>query len=268
MPASNATRPKPIIFKLLDYNDREQIWNARKNLKDANAGSDEKIFLSEDYPIEIKNRRRFLEPIRKKAVAENMKAFLTYDKLILEGKAYTVDNVDELPAMLHPSELATKRSDSHTGFFTGASPLSNFYRCTFEDDDGMRWSSVEQYYQFHKCTHHGERQKAQQILQTDVPNKCLSIAKQVKITDEKIWEDRAKEIMFEGCLLKFSQSNFLKQFLLKTEDTVLVEANPRDKFWAVGLGIQDPDLFNPTKWKGQNILGKTLRKVRDKLKAK
>ncbi len=259
-------QPKPIIFKLLYYSDRERIWNSRRNLKETNASSDEKIFLSEDFPNEIKKRRRFLEPIRRKAQEQHMKAFLTYDKLVIDGHSYTVDTVDELPGFLHPSELATRRSETHTGFFTGASPLSNFHKCSFTDREGMTWSSVEQYYQYQKCMHHAQSVKARQVLESDEPSRCAFIGKQVHVTDQKNWEDKSKEIMYEGCLYKFTQNDRMKSFLLDTKETELVEANPGDVFWSVGLGIKDPNLFDASKWKGSNVLGKTLKKVRDQLK--
>ncbi len=39
-------RPHPVIFKLHWYGDSENIWNARRKLKDT------RIFLSEDFPAE------------------------------------------------------------------------------------------------------------------------------------------------------------------------------------------------------------------------
>ncbi len=253
-------KPRSIIFRVHYYVDREQIWAARKNLKDTN------IWLSEDFPVEIRKRREILNPIRKKAVSEDMRAFLTYDRLIIDGKSFTIDTLDELPPNLHPSEIATRRSDSHTGFFTKASPLSNFHPCSFKDDDGVIYSSNEQYFQYQKAIHHGDRVRGREILQTDDPGKCKYLGNQVKITDMKQWEEECMDIMFKGCLYKFSQNPKLCDFLMSTGETVLVEANPKDNLWSVGLHLNDGDVFKPTKWKGKNFLGRVLRRVRDRIK--
>lgn len=39
----------------------------------------------------------------------------------------------------------------------------------------------------------------------------------------------------------------------------------KDKIWGIGLSMDDPDRFDPSKWKGQNLLGYALMMVRDKL---
>lgn len=257
--ASSRKTPKPIIFKVHKFTDRETIWHARKQLKGSN------MWLSEDYPIEIKRRRQILEPVRRKAVDNKMRAVLSYDRLIIDGTVFTVDTIDNLPPSLHPKEIATRRSSTHTGFFGSSSPLSNFYQCNFKDDDGLKYSSSEQFYQYQKAVRHNDHVRAKQILECDDPGRCKSLGGKVFIPDLKVWEDSSKEIMFKGCLTKFTQNSSLKDFLLSTGDTVIIEANPKDQFWSVGLSLQDPNLFKPASWSGSNNLGKILRLIRDKL---
>ena len=52
------------------------------------------------------------------------------------------------------------------------------------------------------------------------------------------------------------------QSLLNTKDAILVEGNPHDKIWAVGLKDTDPLIMNPKNWKGTNWLGEVLMGVR------
>lgn len=68
-----------------------------------------------------------------------------------------------------------------------------------------------------------------------------------------------------GNVLKFSQNKELKEFLLSTNDAVLVEASPYDKVWGVGLKRDDIKINNPNKWQGENLLGFALMEVREKL---
>lgn len=44
------------------------------------------------------------------------------------------------------------------------------------------------------------------------------------------------------------------------------EANPKDSIWSCGLAANDPDIFDQSKWKGQNLLGKILMQIREELR--
>ena len=72
--------------------------------------------------------------------------------------------------------------------------------------------------------------------------------------------------MVKGNLYKFSQNENLKQFLLSTKNKILAEASPYDKIWGIGMNANDKDILNQDKWKGENLLGKALMKVRDIIK--
>ena len=65
---------------------------------------------------------------------------------------------------------------------------------------------------------------------------------------------------------KFSQNPELLKLLLNTNDSILVEASQKDKKWGIGIGVDYVDFLNPDKWPGENLLGKALMEVRDKLK--
>jgi len=59
----------------------------------------------------------------------------------------------------------------------------------------------------------------------------------------------------------------LKEKLLATDDKILVEVNPRDNIWGIGMDEDNPDIYDETKWRGLNLLGKVLMEVRDELKS-
>ena len=59
--------------------------------------------------------------------------------------------------------------------------------------------------------------------------------------------------------------DLLKQ-LLATEDKVLVEGSPFDKIWGVGLIYDCEEIVDEENWKGLNLLGKVLMRVRTDIK--
>jgi ribA/ribD-fused uncharacterized protein len=62
---------------------------------------------------------------------------------------------------------------------------------------------------------------------------------------------------------KFTQNDELKRALKKTGSEVLVYASRGDKLWGAGLSPTDPNIGNQKKWKGKNLLGKALMRIRE-----
>ncbi len=85
---------------------------------------DTRIFLSEDFPAEVKQRRNILLPIIKAARAQGKRASLPVDKLFIEGTEYTINCLDRLPSELDPKHIATRTYGKVTAFVSSASPLS------------------------------------------------------------------------------------------------------------------------------------------------
>lgn len=66
---------------------------------------------------------------------------------------------------------------------------------------------------------------------------------------------------------KFTQDEELKKILLDTGDRIIVEASPYDKVWGIAMGVDKyPAILDPKNWKGQNLLGQCLMRVRDKIR--
>jgi ribA/ribD-fused uncharacterized protein len=104
------------------------------------------------------------------------------------------------------------------------------------------------------------------IMKENDPKQYKELGRQVKNFSPKIWDEKKFEIVVKGNLHKFSQNENLKQFLLSTKNKILAEASPYDKIWGIGMDANDKDILNQDKWKGENLLGKALMKVRDIIK--
>lgn len=88
----------------------------------------------------------------------------------------------------------------------------------------------------------------------------------MKNFDPKLWNENKYQIVTQGNLLKFSQNQKFKDFLLSTGDKVLVEASPYDRIWGIGMLETDNRAENPLLWNGENLLGFALMEVRDELR--
>ena len=105
---------------------------------------------------------------------------------------------------------------------------------------------------------------AEQILnETDV-RKIKALGRKVKDFDENWWNQHKECFMYNACYAKFSQNTELRDFLLSTGNSEIIEASPVDNIWGIGFS-SDKAMENIGKW-GQNLLGKTLMKVRVILK--
>ena len=73
--------------------------------------------------------------------------------------------------------------------------------------------------------------------------------------------------MLDANMLKYSQNEELKNLLLspKFEGKHYVESSPYDRIWGIGCGEREA-LDDGSNWNGQNLLGKVLDEVREKLK--
>lgn len=84
-------RHRPIIARFAFFSDRETVWKKKQMLKGSN------LFIEEDLPVAIQQRRRRLLPVMKAARRDGKRASVHGDRLMIEGKPYTVESINSLP---------------------------------------------------------------------------------------------------------------------------------------------------------------------------
>ena len=104
------------------------------------------------------------------------------------------------------------------------------------------------------------------ILAAKSPAEAKKLGREIKGFVPEAWEEHKYDIVQTGNYHKFSQNWELQQFLLATNDRVLVEASPVDTIWGIGLAADSPDAQPPVRWEGPNLLGFALMEVRDQLR--
>jgi len=126
------------------------------------------------------------------------------------------------------------------------------------------YNCAEQYMMFQKALHFKDYESADAIMQAKDPRRQKRLGRQVKNFNEKRWNEIAREVVYFGNLLKFTQNKDLLFYLVNCTETI-VEASPVDKIWGIGLDAANPDCLDRSKWLGKNWLGQVLTKVRDNM---
>ncbi len=154
-----------------------------------------------------------------------------------------------------------------TFFWQSGSPFSQWHPSEFVVE-GKRFVCAEQYMMYGKAVLFGDLEVAQRILASKSPKTQKALGRKVQGFDEKLWRRERERIVYEGNHAKFTQDEALLKALLATAGTELVEASPTDRIWGVGLSQEDPRIQNPSQWRGENLLGKVLTRLREDLLAR
>jgi ribA/ribD-fused uncharacterized protein len=134
--------------------------------------------------------------------------------------------------------------------------------------DGVAYTCAEQFMMAEKARLFGDEATRAKILATDSPREHKALGRQVADFVAEIWDAECLGIVVAGNLAKFSQNPEMKAALLATGDKLLVEASPLDRIWGVGLRADDPRIHDQARWRGKNLLGEALMRVRAELRAR
>ena len=143
--------------------------------------------------------------------------------------------------------------------------FSQWFPAEFQED-GILYKTAEHYMMAGKARLFNDHEILEQMIQSETPDRVKKLGRKVKNFDPQLWDEYKYDIVKQGNLLKFSQHEALKEFLLSTEDQVLVEASPYDTIWGIGMLETHPKAGNPSEWNGENLLGFALMEVRDELR--
>lgn len=145
--------------------------------------------------------------------------------------------------------------------------LSQWFPCFFVVD-GQYYNCTEQYMMAEKARIFSDEEIRQQILAEYSQLAMKKLGRKVRNYDDVTWKEKRFDVVVKGNIAKFSQNEKLQNFLLSTGDKILVEASPKDTVWGIGLDESSPETIQPSKWKGDNLLGFALMEVRDILSEK
>ena len=143
--------------------------------------------------------------------------------------------------------------------------FSNWYYSPFVIDD-FCYQHVEQYLMACKAKLFHDFKHYTYILRSDTPQQCKALGKKVTPYDDSQWSKARKDVLLKALTAKFEQNKDLKKMLLDTGDALIAEASPFDRIFGIGMTAEQAGCCPPEQWQGENLLGKVLMEVREKLK--
>lgn len=123
---------------------------------------------------------------------------------------------------------------------------------------------------------------ASKILQTSSPKAVKGLGRKVKGFSESVWLENRSRIVAEASYYKFKygadngelqfdgyqnadgSKKTLRDRLLDTGDSEIVEASPMDRIWGIGFAASGAEEYRDN-W-GLNLLGIALMEAREKLR--
>jgi ribA/ribD-fused uncharacterized protein len=130
----------------------------------------------------------------------------------------------------------------------------------------IEYKTAEHWMMAKKAILFNDNETFDKIIGCKTPADAKKLGREVKNYNDSIWLENRFEIVKNGNLHKFSQNKDLLQFLLNSDEQIIVEASPVDSIWGIGMASDHKDINNPEKWIGLNLLGFALMEVRDELR--
>jgi predicted NAD-dependent protein-ADP-ribosyltransferase YbiA (DUF1768 family) len=183
--------------------------------------------------------------------------------LVVYENDKTIDIKEDIKQIMQTEN----KPKEYTFFFHLTSPFSNFHPAKFEYKD-LTFISNEQFMMYSKAKTFGDEATAQKIIainqdqiakdflegkysREDIVNdkelsaqwqnlmmKAKKLGRGVQNYNEEVWNKRRSKVVLFGARLKFTQNLDLKQILVNTGDTYMIEASRFDPLSPMYLVIQ------------------------------
>lgn len=139
--------------------------------------------------------------------------------------------------------------------------LSNDYVCDF-DVNGVTFPTMTHYMVYSKAKLFKDNATADRVLATADVETVKLLENGISGYNENIWVQNRETILYNGLKEKFSQDLILRGKLLATGMEQIGKTGLNDRIWGINLDAKDGKRLNKTNWRGMNLLGKNLMKLR------
>ena len=141
------------------------------------------------------------------------------------------------------------------------SPIKMTHACIGNPLGEYEYETAVQAIMHIKAVLMGDEETAAAIIaQGAAPKECKRLGRSVSPWNEELWQQHVCNVAYAVLMAKFTQDELLRVHLISTGYALLVQTDPRDTQWAVGL--TDNKAKASQRWRGKNLLGNTLMRVR------
>lgn len=251
---------RPILVRFDNWADRNVIWRKRAAIPD---NKDNKYRIQADLPKELREGIPTLYKVAN--AASKIKEFTNvrvHDyQLELNGKAFQISDLEQLPSQIRPSSLAETKSDTHLVFFSRHSKLSNHHPSEFTVK-GQRFASMEQFLATRRAELSGKEDLIKKAQDSQDPVQAKHILNALHGDHQQEWDQQLEVTAMDGLRAKFTQNRSLRDHLCSTGELTLGEAST-NKRWGIGMDINNKEVLDQTKWSTEgNLLGRSLMNLR------
>ena len=225
-------KSRPIFISFQRQADRDLVYSSRMML--SRSPDFKRVWINEDLGETSKRTRNMVRMIAKKANAEGIDIKTGKYTVLVDKVKYEASSLDELPPPLHPSSIKQVRVDRNTiAYQSEYAPFSNMFPACIEVGQ-RKFISLEQAYQFFKAKTLNKMLAATKIYLSRNQIKIKMLGDELGTSEE--WEAKKFDIMYICLKKKYEQNEDLKEMLLKTGSSELVEATP-NRLWGCGATL-------------------------------
>lgn len=146
--------------------------------------------------------------------------------------------------------------------------------------DGVLYNCNEQFFHAQKALTFKDEKTKDNIMKEMNPRKQKKLGRRVHPFDDEQWRrgmfasmartisdclQVAYQFVVNATYAKFETHEDLRRQLLATGNREIAETSPFDKIWGVGMGRKRAEDYKG-EWPGQNLLGKAIMEVRERLR--
>ena len=287
-----ATKPGPVNVTIARIGLRDNILRSKKELY--GIPEMQGVFINADESLETRKAKSTLRKVSRNVKTMGHPIEIRHDRIQLDGRWYTTNDIDEIPAKFIPMEEGElgavgglprnsnneqdkekalpsgnkgkliKRGEkmriTKAGLlFSGPTAyISNMAYAPIKVGD-LPHNTNEEAYQYRKCKDHGCDTLAEAILSMDDAHQIKRETADIVRTEE--WDNDAPNKLWDLFDRKMREHPDLLEQLIETAPLPLIEAS-KDSRWGGGAPFHS-DIYDTGEFPGGNIFGKMATKYRD-----
>lgn len=216
--SKSKNKSRPILCKFVKEKVRNEVTDIRSRLNEEDSKT--KIYLNDDLPQQLNERRAALRSIVRIAKSKSIPASTQGDRVTVNNITYTHKNLDCLPQGVTLEDVNVVEVKGGYAFSSEHAWLSNFYPVKIKIQ-GKCFNSAEQAYQYTRAMCLKDSQTATMIMRARNAKESKKLSYNVESNDQ--WDADKIDVMRQIVTEKFLQNPIICEKLVGTGQAALIE---------------------------------------------